>query len=100
MKARASGIPYRLVVGKHVLKNSATPIVTVFGLQVGRILGSAVIVERVFAMPGFGSLAFTSVQQRDIPMVQGVVLVSALVVIITNLFVDISYPFFNPRLRT
>lgn len=97
--SRASGLSQASVVVKHALKNSALPIVTVFGLQVGRVLGSAVVVEKVFAIPGFGTLAYTAVLQRDLPMIQGVVLVSAVVVLAVNLLVDLSYPYFNPKLR-
>jgi peptide/nickel transport system permease protein len=99
MTSRASGLSRLSVVVKHTLKNSALPIVTVFGLQVGRILGSAVVVEKVFAIPGFGTLAYSSVLQRDLPMIQGVVLVSAVAVLAVNLLVDLSYPYFNPKLR-
>lgn len=99
MTSNASGLSRRSVIVKHALKNSAVPIVTVFGLQLGRILGSAVVVEKVFAIPGFGTLAYSSVLQRDLPTVQGVVLVSAVAVLAVNLLVDLSYPYFNPKLR-
>ncbi len=95
---RAMGLGSSAVV-KHALKNSATPVVTVLGLQVGRILGGAVIVEAVFALPGFGSLAYLAVSQQDIPVIQGVVLVSALVVLVANLLTDMTYVYLNPKLR-
>jgi peptide/nickel transport system permease protein len=88
------------VLGKHAAKNAAPPVVTVLGLQVGRILGGAVVVERIFAISGFGTLAFDAVLSRDLPLIQGVVLVSALAVIICNVLVDFSYGYFNPRLRS
>lgn len=97
---RAMGLSTRAVVGRHAARNSAIPVVTVTGLQVARILGAAVIIEQVFAMPGFGSVAFTAVFRQDIPVILGLVLVSAVIVLITNLLVDLSYAYFNPRLRT
>jgi peptide/nickel transport system permease protein len=97
---RAKGMPRRYVLGKHAAKNAAPPVVTVLGLQVGRILGGAVVVERIFAISGFGTLAFDAVLSRDLPLIQGVVLVSALAVIICNVLVDFSYGYFNPRLRS
>lgn len=97
---RASGLKERTVVFKHGLRNAASPMITVLGLQVGRILGSAVVIEQVFAIPGFGSLAFRSVLARDLPLIQGVILVSAIAVLITNLAVDMIYPVVNPRLRS
>jgi peptide/nickel transport system permease protein len=95
----ASGLSKWSVVSTHVFKNAASPIVTVFGLQMARIIGAAVVVETVFALPGFGALAFSAVINADIPLIRGVVLVGAVVVIATNVLVDISYPMFNPKLR-
>ncbi len=88
-----------MIVGKHALKNAGVPIVTILGLQAGRVLAGAVTVEFVFALPGFGSLAVTAVNQRDIPVILGIVMVSAVAVLIVNLVVDVSYGYFNPRLR-
>jgi len=96
---RAKGLRAPMVVGKHALKNAGVPIVTVLGLQVSRILAGAVTVEFVFALPGFGSLAVTAVNQRDVPVILGIVMVSAVGVLIVNLVVDISYGYFNPRIR-
>lgn len=98
--SRAKGLPRRLVIGKHVAKNAATPVVTVAGLQVARVLGGAIVVERIFGMNGFGSLAVSAVFNRDVVLVQGVVLVSAVAVLITNLLVDLSYAYLNPQART
>ncbi|WP_194829802.1 ABC transporter permease [Nocardia sp. XZ_19_231] len=98
--ARAKGLRSPMIIGKHGLKNAGVPIVTVLGLQAGRVLGGAVTVEFVFALPGFGSLAVSSVNQRDIPVILGIVMVSAVGVLIVNLVVDISYGYFNPRLRS
>jgi peptide/nickel transport system permease protein len=97
--ARAKGLHEQWVIGKHAAKNAATPVVTVFGLQVGAILGGAVVVELIFGMPGFGALALNAVVTRDVVLIQGVVLISAIAVLLTNLVVDISYGYFNPRLR-
>ena len=97
--ARAKGLRATSVVGKHALKNSAVPIVTVMGIWFGRLFGGAVIIELIFAIPGFGSVALDSVVRRDIPLIQGVMLFSAVVVIVVNLLVDISYAYFNPRER-
>jgi peptide/nickel transport system permease protein len=96
---RAKGLRERWVIGKHAAKNAATPVVTVFGLQVGRFLGAVVTVELIFGMHGFGELALNAVLSRDIVLIQGVVLVSAVVVVLANLVVDISYGYFNPKAR-
>ena len=96
---RAKGVREFSVIGKHAAKNAATPVVTVLGLQVGAVLGGAVIVEALFAMPGFGSLALDAVTSRDAVLIQGVVLISAVAVLVANLAVDISYAYFNPRTR-
>lgn len=82
------------------MKNAAIPVVTIVGVQTGRLIGATVIVERVFAMNGMGSLVIDSVQNRDAPLIQGLVLMTAIVVLSINLLVDISYGYFNPRLRS
>lgn len=97
--ARAKGLPSRIVIGKHALKNAVLPVVTLFGMQLGFMLSGAVIVEQVFGIPGLGQLAIRAVLDRDIPMIQGVVLVSAVVVMLCNLVVDLIYGYLNPRLR-
>jgi peptide/nickel transport system permease protein len=96
---RAKGLQERWVVGKHAAKNAATPVVTVLGLQVGRILGGAVVVELIFGMHGFGTLALNAVVTRDVVLIQGVVLVSAIAVLLANLAVDVTYGYLNPRAR-
>ena len=97
--ARAKGLPYRKVVGKHALKNAAIPMVTILGVQVNALLGGTIIVEQVFGMPGIGQLAVASVFTRDLPMIQGVVVMAVLVAVLVNLLVDISYGYFNPKVR-
>ena len=97
--ARAMGVRTRKVVGKHVVKNAAIPVVTVLGVQVAHLLGGAVVVEQVFALPGLGQLLITSVLQRDIPVIQGVVLMTAVIVVLVSLLVDLSYGYLNPKVR-
>lgn len=97
--ATAKGLPPLRVVGKHALKNAAIPVVTAFGLEASRLIGGTVVIEQLFALPGLGSLAYSSVFARDFPMVQGVLLVVAALVLLINLLVDVSYGYFNPRIR-
>jgi peptide/nickel transport system permease protein len=97
--ARAMGLRPPAVVAKHVVKNAAIPVVTVLGVQVAHLLGGAVVVEQVFALPGLGQLLITSVLQRDIPVIQGVVLLTAVIVVLVSLLVDLSYTYLNPKVR-
>jgi len=97
--ARAKGLPYHTVVTKHALKNAAIPMVTILGLQANGLLGGTVIVEQIFGMPGIGQLAVASVFTRDLPMIQGVVIMAVFVAVLVNLVVDISYGYFNPKVR-
>lgn len=96
--ARAKGLPEHLVIFKHALKNALMPTITVVGLQFGRLLGGAVIVERVFSWPGIGSLVVDAIFSRDYPLVQASVLVFAVVFVTVNFVVDILYTFVNPRI--
>jgi len=97
---RAKGLPPATVLWKHGLKNAAPPVITVLGLQLGRILGGTVIVEQVFAIPGFGSMTLQAVVQHDYPLIQAAVLVSALLIICTNVLTDAVEVMVNPRLRS
>ncbi|MFJ2028667.1 ABC transporter permease [Streptosporangium sp. NPDC087985] len=97
--ARAKGLYGTSVLLKHALKNAGVPLMTVIGLQMAFLLGGSVIVEQVFGIPGLGSLSVTAVLQRDIPVIQGAVLVAAAAVLIVNLAVDLSYRVFNPKMR-
>ncbi|MDK3258474.1 ABC transporter permease [Blastococcus capsensis] len=97
--ARAKGLSPRRVVGKHAMKNAALPVVTVFGIEANRLIGGTVVIEQLFAMPGIGQLAYQGVFSRDFPIVQGVLLVTALMVLFINILVDVSYGYFNPRIR-
>ena len=97
--ARAKGMRTRKVIGKHVLKNASVPLVTVIGLQVTLLLGGAIVVEQVFGVPGLGQVAISAVTTRDIPVIQGVVLVAVLVAMLSNLLVDLAYGYLNPKVR-
>jgi peptide/nickel transport system permease protein len=97
--ARAKGvIPWR-VVFKHALRNAMLPTVTVIGLQVGLLMGGAVITETIFSWPGVGQIAYESIYRRDYAMIQGVVLYGALLFVLVNLLVDILYAVLDPRVR-
>jgi peptide/nickel transport system permease protein len=97
--ARSKGLGERKVVFKHGLRSAITPIVTIFGLDVGILFGGAILTETVFNIPGVGRLAFDSIQKSDLPIVQGTVLIAALAIILMNLIVDILYAFLDPRVR-
>jgi ABC-type dipeptide/oligopeptide/nickel transport system permease component len=97
--ARAKGLPERVVVVKHALKNALIPVVTVLGDQFGRLLGGAILTETVFAWPGMGRYLIESISQRDYPAVQGAILVFATSVVVINLLVDLSYGMLDPRVR-
>lgn len=97
--ARAKGLPERVIVVKHGLRNALIPIVTVTGLQFGTMLGGAVLTETVFAWPGMGRLLVDSIGFRDYPVVQGTVLVLALAFIFINLLVDVLYAYIDPTIR-
>jgi peptide/nickel transport system permease protein len=97
--ARAKGLPERVVVVKHALKNALIPVVTVLGDQFGRLLGGAILTETVFAWPGMGRYLIESISQRDYPAVQGAILVFAAAVVLINLLVDLSYGMLDPRVR-
>ena len=97
---RARGVPERRIVWRHVLRNAALPIVTVIGMQAGYLLGGALIVEQVFALPGVGKLAVDSVLGSNYPVVQATVLVIAVLYVLVNLVTDLLYVVINPRLRT
>ena len=97
--ARAKGLPRGAVVWKHALRNALIPVVTVIGLQLGLLLSGAVLTETVFALPGIGQLAVTSILYRDYPVVQGVVIIAAFLFVIVNLGVDVLYALLNPRIE-
>ena len=97
--AWAKGLGERAVVRRHALKNALIPVVTVVGLQLGNLLGSAIVTETIFALPGVGRLVVDSIFQRDLPLVQGVVLYLAIIFLVVNLLVDILYAYLDPRIR-
>jgi len=95
--AKAKGLSETSVILRHGMRNAFAPVVTVLGLQVGTLLGGAIITETVFAWPGAGSLIVNSIGARDYPVVQAMILVSALVFVVANLIVDIIYVILDPR---
>jgi peptide/nickel transport system permease protein len=95
--ARAKGLFEGQVLQRHVLRNALMPVITIFGLQFGYLVGGTVVVETVFAIPGMGQLLIQSITARDYPVVQAITLISAFLVIIVNLAVDVSYSFLDPR---
>lgn len=97
--ARAKGLREQVVVVSHALKNALIPVVTIIGLQTGRLLGGAVVVEQIFSIPGVGRLAIDSINYRDFPMVQGVILILAIAVLVANLITDVLYAYIDPRIR-
>ncbi len=97
--ARAKGLPPSRVVGLHALRNALIPVVTVIGLQVGVLLGGAILTETIFAWPGIGKWLVDSIFRRDYPSVQGALLLIALLVMSVNLLVDLLYGLINPRIR-
>lgn len=97
--ARAKGLGERAIVVKHALRNAAIPILTVLGLQSGLLLGGAVLTEHIFAWPGVGRLAFDAISHRDMPLVDGCLLLFALVFVVANALVDVLYALADPRIR-
>ena len=97
--ARAKGLSERRVVLRHGLRSAITPVVTAAGLDIGILLGGAILTERVFNIPGVGTLAYDSIQNADLPMIQGTVLLGAFFIIFANLVVDVLYAFLDPRVR-
>jgi ABC-type dipeptide/oligopeptide/nickel transport system permease component len=97
--ARAKGLAYALVVRRHALRNALIPIVTVIGIQTGGLLSGAVLTETIFSLPGVGSRMVEAILNRDYPVVQGFAVVIALIFVFTNLIVDASYAYLDPRVR-
>jgi peptide/nickel transport system permease protein len=97
--ARAKGLSERRVVLRHGLRSAINPIVTILGLDIGVLLGSSVLVETVFNIPGIGRLNYVAITHADFPIVQGTVLAAALFIIVANIIVDIAYAFLDPRVR-
>ena len=97
--ARARGLPYRKILWLHVFKNSLLPLITLLGISFGSLLGGTSIVEIIFSYPGLGNLAVEAVRARDYPLIQGFVLWIALIYMVVNLAVDLSYDLIDPRIR-
>lgn len=97
--ARAKGLTERRIVFSHILRNALLPVVTMAGVQVGALIGGSVIVESVFAWPGLGMLAYEALFSRDLNLLLGIFLLSALLVVAINLIVDVIYSFLDPRIE-
>jgi peptide/nickel transport system permease protein len=93
------GVKRRTIIGKYALKNAATPVVTLIGLQFAYLLGGTFIIEQIFSIPGMGSYMLGAIQLKDLPKVQGVVLVTAVIFVLVNLVVDICYGYLSPKVR-
>lgn len=97
--AKSKGLPQRLIITRHVLRNALLPVVTVIGVMVGRILSGAFVIETIFNIPGIGRVGVTAVLQRDYPVILGVTLILATAFLVTNFFVDVLYGVLDPRIR-
>src|SRR5581483_162520 len=97
--ARAKGLSERRVLIPHAMKNALIPVITVFGLQLGSLLGGAVVTETIFAFPGVGYLLVEAIYQRDFAIVEAFVVVSAAIIVVINLLVDLLYGVLDPRVR-
>jgi peptide/nickel transport system permease protein len=96
---RAKGLGERVVVVRHALPNALIPVITVVGLQVPLLVGGTVVLEQIFSIPGMGSYLLNSIQQRDYPVVQAIVMMTATVVVVTNVVVDLAYAVLDPRVE-
>jgi peptide/nickel transport system permease protein len=97
--AKAKGIPRRLIIYRHALRNALIPVITVLGIQIGSLMGGSILTETVFSWPGLGSLIISSINARDYPLIQGIVFLAALIMIVVNLIVDVLYAYLDPRIR-
>jgi ABC-type dipeptide/oligopeptide/nickel transport system permease component len=97
--ARAKGLSSSRVLTRHVLPNSALPIITIGGIQLAGLLGGTVIIEQIFGLPGLGRYIYDAIRNRDYPVVQGVTLVLATIFVVVSMLVDILYAVVDPRLR-
>ncbi len=97
--ARSMGLKNRKIIGVYALKNAATPVLTVIGLQFAYLLGGTFIIEQIFSIPGLGSYILGAIDTKDLPVIQGVVLVTAVIFVFVNLVVDISYGYLSPKVR-
>jgi peptide/nickel transport system permease protein len=98
--ARAKGVSPLGVVVKHALRNALLPLVTVMGLDLGTLVGGAIVTEKLFRWPGLGQLSVDSVFQRDAPLILGTVIVASTAIVLSNVLVDVSYTVLDPRVRS
>lgn len=97
--ARAKGLPERVVVWRHIMRNAWSPIVTLLGMDVGWFLGGVLVIEVVFSIPGIGWQAWNAIQTQDLPLIMGTVLFAALLVTVSNFVVDLAYAWLDPRVK-
>jgi peptide/nickel transport system permease protein len=97
--ARAKGLPERVVVWRHIMRNAWSPIITLLGMDLGWFLGGVLVIEVVFGIPGIGQQAWNAIQNQDIPLIMGTVLFSAVLIVISNLLVDVAYTWLDPRVK-
>jgi peptide/nickel transport system permease protein len=97
--AVAKGLSTRAVIGKHALKNALSPALTLIGIQYGYLLGGTVIIEQIFSLPGIGQYVLQAIAEKDLPVIQGVVLITATAFVVINLIVDVLYGYLNPKIR-
>lgn len=97
--ALAKGVPDRLVIVRHALRNALIPTLTVIGISAGALLGGAVVTETVFTIPGMGRLVVQSIARRDYPVIQGAIVIIAMAYVLVNLLVDVLYVYADPRVR-
>ena len=95
----AAGVDHRRIVWRNVMRNAAIPVITLLSVEFARLFGGALIIENIFAWPGLGTVMFESISRRDIPAVQGEILVVALIILLVNLFVDVLYRLIDPRVK-
>ncbi len=97
--ANAKGLRLQVIIARHALRNAFIPVITIIGLQVPVLVGGSVVLEQIFSLPGMGQYLIIAINQRDFTIIQGVVLISAAIVIVSNLVVDFVYPLLDPRIR-
>ena len=97
--ARAKGLSEMVVVGRHALKNALLPVITVSGWQLGRLLGGAVVIERIFVVPGIGNYLIDAVNHRDYTVIQALMMLAAILILSINFFIDLFYGWLDPRIR-
>lgn len=97
--AQSKGVPSQKILRGHVLRNSLIPVLTIFGMTITDVLGGSIIIENVFSLPGIGKLVSTSINSRDLPLIQGLVLYLAIIVVVCNFVVDVLYSVIDPRIR-